>query len=103
MRKNRSSLGGLTIDRRETTNVHKYDDLTREEITARLAKLQEIPRRIYRRRLFRGDRCRNRTEPMATLEEKPAAEDTRDELRTALGQVSLMCIWRMTGTRFGSS
>lgn len=76
----RSSLGGLTIDRRETTNVHKYDDLTREEITARLAKLQEK----YPAAFIEGDYSEvtdveTRTEPMATLEEKPAAEDTRDE------------------------
>lgn len=76
----RSSLGGLTIDRRETTNVHKYDDLTREEITARLAKLQEK----YPAAFIEGDYSEvtdveTRTEPMATLEEKPTAEDTRDE------------------------
>lgn len=76
----RSSLGGLTIDRRETTNVHKYDDLTREEITARLAKLQEK----YPAAFIEGDYsevtdAETRTEPMATLEEKPTAEDTRDE------------------------
>ena len=76
----RSSLGGLTIDRRETTNVHKYDDLTREEITARLAKLQEK----YPAAFIEGDYSEvtdveTRTEPMATLEEKPSAEDTRDE------------------------
>ena len=34
----RSALGGLTIDRRETIN--KIDDLSREEIAARLAELQ---------------------------------------------------------------
>ncbi|MGA0425952.1 MAG: terminase small subunit [Alphaproteobacteria bacterium] len=76
----RSSLGGLTIDRRETTNVHKYDDLTREEITARLAKLQEK----YPAAFIEGDYSEvtdveTRTEPMATLEEKLTAEDTRDE------------------------
>lgn len=76
----RSSLGGLTIDRRETTNVHKYDDLTREEITARLAKLQEK----YPAAFIEGDYSEvtdveTRTEPMATLEEKPTTEDTRDE------------------------
>lgn len=35
----RSALGGLTIDRREVTN--KLDDLSRQEILARLADLQK--------------------------------------------------------------
>ena len=35
----RSALGGLTVDRRES--VHSLDDLTREDITARLAQLQK--------------------------------------------------------------
>jgi phage terminase small subunit len=35
----RSALGGLTVDRRE--NIHQLDDLSREEITARLAQLRK--------------------------------------------------------------
>lgn len=35
----RSALGGLTIDRRE--NINTMDQLSRDEIVARLAKLQE--------------------------------------------------------------
>jgi len=35
----RSALGGLTIDRRETINT--IDQLSRDEVTARLAKLQQ--------------------------------------------------------------
>jgi hypothetical protein len=35
----RSALGGLTVDRRE--NVNTIDQLSRDEIVARLAKLQE--------------------------------------------------------------
>jgi hypothetical protein len=35
----RSALGGLTIDRRETT--HKLDDMSRAEIVARLSELQK--------------------------------------------------------------
>lgn len=76
----RSSLGGLTIDRRETTNVHKYDDLTREEITARLAKLQEkYPAAFIEGEYSEVEDVQTRAEPMATIEEKPTAEDTRDE------------------------
>ena len=35
----RSALGGLTVDRRE--QIHHLDDLSREEITARLAQLRK--------------------------------------------------------------
>jgi len=35
----RSALGGLTVDRRE--NIHQLDDLSREEITARLSQLRQ--------------------------------------------------------------
>jgi hypothetical protein len=35
----RSSLGGLTVDRRETT--HHLDQLSREEIVARLAEIRK--------------------------------------------------------------
>jgi len=76
----RSSLGGLTIDRRETTNVHKYDDLTREEITARLAKLQEK----YPAAFIEGDYSEvtdveTRAEPVASIEADFTEESSRDE------------------------
>lgn len=76
----RSSLGGLTIDRRETTNVHKYDDLTREEITARLAKLQEK----YPAAFIEGDYSEvtdveTRAEPVASIEADFTEESPRDE------------------------
>ena len=35
----RSALGGLTVDRRE--QIHQLDDLSREEITARLSQLRQ--------------------------------------------------------------
>ena len=35
----RSALGGLTVDRRE--QIHHLDDLSREEITSRLAQLRK--------------------------------------------------------------
>jgi len=37
----RSSLGGLTIDRRESTHVHQLDNMSREDIVARLASLRK--------------------------------------------------------------
>jgi phage terminase small subunit len=37
----RSSLGGLTIDRRESTHVHQLDNMSRDDIVARLAALRK--------------------------------------------------------------
>lgn len=37
----RSSLGGLTVDRRENQHVHQYDKMTRDEIIGRLAELRD--------------------------------------------------------------
>lgn len=37
----RSALGGLTIDRRENNHIHQLDQLSREEIAARLADLRK--------------------------------------------------------------
>ena len=37
----RSSLGGLTIDRREQQHIHQLDKLSRDEIVARLADLRK--------------------------------------------------------------
>ena len=39
----RSSLGGLTIDRREQNHVHQLDNMSREDIVARLALSEEYP------------------------------------------------------------
>ena len=36
----RSSLGGLTVDRRENQHIHSVDNMTREEIASRLAQLR---------------------------------------------------------------
>jgi phage terminase small subunit len=37
----RSSLGGLTIDRRESTHVHQLDNMSREDIAARLIAIRK--------------------------------------------------------------
>lgn len=76
----RSSLGGLTIDRRETTNVHKYDELSREEITARLAKLREkYPAAFIEGEYSEVTDVETRAEPMEAIEAELTAEDTRDK------------------------
>ena len=39
--KYRSSLGGLSVDRRETNITHSLDKLSREEIIGRLAEIRK--------------------------------------------------------------
>lgn len=76
----RSSLGGLTIDRRETTNVHKYDELSREEITARLAKLQDkYPAAFIEGEYSEATDVETRTKPVEAIEAELTTEDARDE------------------------
>lgn len=76
----RSSLGGLTIDRRETTNVHKYDDLSRDEITARLAKLREkYPAAFIEGEYSEVEDVQTRTESVAAIEAEFTEESPRDE------------------------
>ena len=70
----------MTIDRRETTNVHKYDELSREEITARLAKLREkYPAAFIEGEYSEVTDVETRAEPMEAIEAELTAEDTRDE------------------------
>ena len=76
----RSSLGGLTIDRRETTNVHKYDELSREEITARLAKLQDkYPAAFIEGEYSEATDVETRTKPMEAIEAELTTENPHDK------------------------
>tara|TARA_B100001059_G_scaffold230742_1_gene265406 strand:- start:487 stop:1104 length:618 start_codon:yes stop_codon:yes gene_type:complete len=76
----RSSLGGLTIDRRETTNVHKYDELSREEITARLAKLQDkYPAAFIEGEYSEATDVETRTKPVEAIEAELTTENPHDK------------------------
>ena len=74
----RSALGGLTIDRREVTN--KLDDMSREEIVARLATL----RKQYPTAFIEGeyeeikDVTRSGGELLEFTQEKPAEKVPRN-------------------------
>lgn len=45
----RSSLGGLTIDRRETNHYHAIENMSRDEIEKGWANLENTPDSVYRR------------------------------------------------------
>ncbi len=77
----RSALGGLTIDRRETINT--IDQLSRDEITARLAMLQKSYPQAFMIEGTAKDITPNEqgtgVEFLEHVEEEPAEEVLRDK------------------------
>mgnify|MGYP000017541303 FL=1 len=71
----RSALGGLTIDRRETINT--LDQLSRDEITARLSQLQkQYPQAFVIDADFEEvKKDANRVELLEAIEKKPTEEN----------------------------
>jgi hypothetical protein len=73
----RSALGGLTIDRRE--NINTLDQLSRDEIVARLAALQkQYPGLTIDGSMKDVTNGRARSKPVAAIQGKPTAEDVLD-------------------------
>ena len=70
----RSSLGGLTIDRRESTHVHQLDNMSREDIVARLASLRKNYPHAFAD-MKRVEDASDRTITVEAIEAKPAKED----------------------------
>ena len=74
----RSSLGGLTIDRRESTHVHQLDNMSREDIVARLASLRKnYPHAVAD--MKRVEDASDRTITVEAVEAKPAKENALRE------------------------
>ena len=74
----RSSLGGLTIDRRESTHVHQLDNMSREDIVARLASLRKNYPHAFAD-MKRVEDANDRTITVEAIETKPAKENTLRE------------------------
>ena len=70
----RSSLGGLTIDRRESTHVHQLDNMSREDIVARLAILRKNYPHAFAD-MKRVEDANDRTITVEAIETKPAKEN----------------------------
>ena len=70
----RSSLGGLTIDRRESTHVHQLDNMSREDIVARLASLRKNYPHAFAD-MKRVEDANDRTITVEAIETKPAKEN----------------------------
>jgi len=76
----RSALGGLTIDRRETT--HTIDQLSRDEIVARLSALQKkYPQAFVVDAEYEEITNDTRVEPMASIKEELTLEHDSNEDR----------------------
>ena len=70
----RSSLGGLTIDRRESTHVHQLDNMSREDIVARLASLRKNYPHAFAD-MKRVEDASDREITVEAIERKPAKEN----------------------------
>lgn len=72
----RSALGGLTIDRREATHVHQLDNMSKQDIVARLAELRKsYPHAFIEGEISDATIIEDREEPLAITEETPAEKD----------------------------
>ena len=72
----RSSLGGLTVDRRENQHIHSVDNMTREEIASRLAQLRnEYPTAFIEGTIVDV----TREETVEESKSLPAPENSRDQ------------------------
>lgn len=76
----RSSLGGLTVDRRENQHVHKYDEMTRDQIIAELGKLRnEHPAAFIEGDFEEIDDGDTGAQPVAQIEGEIAEGDSSHE------------------------
>ena len=72
----RSALGGLTIDRREQQHIHQLDNMSKQDIVARLAELRKsYPHAFIEGEIADAKAIEHREETVAVFEEVPAEKD----------------------------
>ena len=72
----RSALGGLTIDRREQQHVHQLDNMTKQDIAARLAELRKsYPHAFIEGEIADAKVIDHREESVDIIEETLAEKD----------------------------
>ena len=72
----RSALGGLTIDRREQQHIHQLDNMSKQDIVARLAELRKsYPHAFIEGEIKNAKAIEHREETVAVFEEVPAEKD----------------------------
>ena len=77
----RSSLGGLSVDKREIQNVHTIDKLSRDEIVARLSELRKAHSYAFEGEYKRIEDGKNREDTINNIETKSTQEDILSEDR----------------------
>ena len=76
----RSSLGGLTIDRREANHIHQIDSLSREEIINRLSELRKsYPHAFVEGEYKVAENAKDGETVMGSIEEKLPKKDALSE------------------------
>ena len=75
----RSSLGGLTIDRREQNHVHQLDNLSREDIVARLSAIRKNYPHAFGDDMKRVEDAKDRTITVDVIETEPTKENALRE------------------------
>ena len=76
----RSSLGGLTIDRREANHIHQIDSLSREEIVNRLSELRKsYPHAFVEGEYKVAQNAKDGKTVMGSIEEKLPKKDALSE------------------------
>tara|TARA_A100001035_G_C27711754_1_gene467502 strand:+ start:476 stop:1021 length:546 start_codon:yes stop_codon:yes gene_type:complete len=77
----RSALGGLSVDKREVQNTHKIDQLSRDEIVARLSELRKAHSYAFEGEYKRIDDAKNREVIISNIETKSTKEDVLSKNR----------------------
>ena len=77
----RSALGGLSVDKREVQNTHKIDQLSRDEIVARLSELRKAHSYAFEGEYKRIDDAKDREVIISNIETKSTKEDVLSKNR----------------------
>ena len=77
----RSSLGGLSVDKREVQNIHSIDKLSRDEIVARLSELRKAHSYAFEGSYKRIEDDKNREGTINTIETEPTQKNVLSEDR----------------------
>ena len=77
----RSALGGLSVDKREVQNTHKIDQLSRDEIVARLSELRKAHSYAFEGEYKRIVDAKDREVIISNIKTKSTKEDVLSKNR----------------------
>ena len=82
----RSSLGGLSVDKREVQNIHSIDKLSRDEIVARLSELRKAHSYAFGGSYKRIEDDKNREGTINTIETEPTQKTFFQRIENRVGE-----------------